>query len=160
MAEHPMETTLRTAVWQQCGAAIDMLENALLACPETLWQGRLWGDPSDPLCHQDSQHSGISPITPSSGSTYISQAHLKDSPLLRPSPSRSLTRQVFFPNGPIPGMNSTPIWCICARSARQPSPSCQTSKRINRSISPGAESRAISNCSCTLCATCRNTQPN
>jgi hypothetical protein len=48
MAEHPMETTLRTAVWQQFGAAIDMLENALLACPETLWHGRLWGDPRDP----------------------------------------------------------------------------------------------------------------
>ena len=48
MAEHPMETTLRTALWQQFGATIDMLENALLACPDTLWYGRLWGDPSDP----------------------------------------------------------------------------------------------------------------
>src|SRR5437870_3710595 len=48
MAEQPMETTLRTALWQQFGAAIDMLENALLACPDTLWHGRLWGDPSDP----------------------------------------------------------------------------------------------------------------
>jgi hypothetical protein len=48
MAEHPMETTLRTALWQQFGATIDMLENALLACPDTLWHGRLWGDPSDP----------------------------------------------------------------------------------------------------------------
>ncbi len=44
MAEHPMETTLRTALWQQFGAAIDMLENALVACPETLWQGHLWID--------------------------------------------------------------------------------------------------------------------
>jgi hypothetical protein len=48
MAEHPMETTLRTALWQQFGAAIDMLENTLVACPDTLWHGRLWGDPSDP----------------------------------------------------------------------------------------------------------------
>ena len=48
MAERPMETTLCTAVWQQFGAAIDMLENALLACPDALWQGRLWGDPRDP----------------------------------------------------------------------------------------------------------------
>ena len=30
MAEHPMETTMRTALWQQFGAAIDMLENAPL----------------------------------------------------------------------------------------------------------------------------------
>jgi DinB superfamily len=48
MAEHPMETTVRTALWQQFGATIDMLENALLACPDTLWHGRLWGDPRDP----------------------------------------------------------------------------------------------------------------
>ena len=48
MAEQPMETTLGTVVWQQFGATIDMLENALLACPDTLLHGRLWGDPSDP----------------------------------------------------------------------------------------------------------------
>ena len=36
MAEHPMEMTLRTALWRQFGAAIDMLENALLACPASL----------------------------------------------------------------------------------------------------------------------------
>ena len=48
MAEHPMETTLRTALWRQFGAAIDMLENALLACPAPLWQERLWSDHSDP----------------------------------------------------------------------------------------------------------------
>src|SRR2546426_10961190 len=44
MAEHLMETTLRTALWRQFGAAIDMLENALLACPSTQWNGLLWSD--------------------------------------------------------------------------------------------------------------------
>ena len=29
MAEHPMETTFRTALWRQFGSAIDMLEHAL-----------------------------------------------------------------------------------------------------------------------------------
>jgi hypothetical protein len=48
MSEHPMETTWRTALWQQFGAAIDMLENALVACPETLWQGHLWIDSEGP----------------------------------------------------------------------------------------------------------------
>ena len=48
MAEHPMETTLRTALWRQFGAAIDMLENALLACPSTHWNERLWSDPEAP----------------------------------------------------------------------------------------------------------------
>jgi hypothetical protein len=33
MAEHPMETTVRTALWQQFGATIDMLENAPLGLP-------------------------------------------------------------------------------------------------------------------------------
>jgi hypothetical protein len=43
-----MDHLWRTALWQQFGAAIDMLENALLACPSTLWHGRLWSDHSDP----------------------------------------------------------------------------------------------------------------
>jgi hypothetical protein len=48
MSEHPMETTLRSALWRQFGAAIDMLENALFACPSTLWTGLLWSDPEAP----------------------------------------------------------------------------------------------------------------
>ncbi len=42
MAEQPLETTLYTALWWQFGAAIDMLENALVACPASLWNQRLW----------------------------------------------------------------------------------------------------------------------
>ncbi len=34
-----MDTTWKTIVWRQFGAAIDMLENALIACPD-----RVWGD--------------------------------------------------------------------------------------------------------------------
>ena len=45
MTEHPLETTLCTALWRQFGAAIDMLENALLACPTSLWKERLWSVP-------------------------------------------------------------------------------------------------------------------
>jgi hypothetical protein len=45
MAEHPMETTVRTALWRQFGAAIAMLEHALLACPEALSPQRLWSGP-------------------------------------------------------------------------------------------------------------------
>src|SRR5215475_9275183 len=44
MAEQLMEPMVRTALWQQFSAAIAMLENALLACPETLWQAHLWID--------------------------------------------------------------------------------------------------------------------
>ncbi len=42
-----METIWRTITWQQFGAAIDMLENALRACPDGLWRDRLWDHPSE-----------------------------------------------------------------------------------------------------------------
>ena len=35
-----MDTTWRAILWRQFGAAIDMLENALLACPDELWSDR------------------------------------------------------------------------------------------------------------------------
>jgi hypothetical protein len=37
----------RTSIWQQFGAAIDTLENAIRACPDGLWRGRLWNDPAE-----------------------------------------------------------------------------------------------------------------
>lgn len=35
-----MDEFWKTTTWRQFGAAIDMLENALTACPETLWSDR------------------------------------------------------------------------------------------------------------------------
>ena len=35
-----MDTTWKRIIWQQFGAAIDMLENAMHACPDTLWGDR------------------------------------------------------------------------------------------------------------------------
>jgi hypothetical protein len=35
-----MDEDARTNLWRQFGAAIDMLENALVACPEALWGDR------------------------------------------------------------------------------------------------------------------------
>ena len=43
---------LRAILWRQFGAAIDMLENAINACPD-----RVWGDPSKPP--QGSSISGV-----------------------------------------------------------------------------------------------------
>ncbi|HUS14335.1 MAG TPA: DinB family protein [Chloroflexia bacterium] len=37
-----MDTLWTSALWRQYGAAIDMLDNALAACPPALWTGRLW----------------------------------------------------------------------------------------------------------------------
>jgi hypothetical protein len=41
-----MEPTLPTIIWQQFGAAVDMLEKALRACPDELWKDSLWNDSS------------------------------------------------------------------------------------------------------------------
>ena len=42
-----MDSLWRAMVWAQLGAAIDMLDQALVACPDSLWRERLWRDPSD-----------------------------------------------------------------------------------------------------------------
>lgn len=39
-----MDAMWRNVIWQQFGAAISTLENALLACPDDLWRSRLWRD--------------------------------------------------------------------------------------------------------------------
>jgi hypothetical protein len=42
-----MDTTLKTSIWQQFGASIDMLDNAISACPDQLWLSSLWNDPNE-----------------------------------------------------------------------------------------------------------------
>lgn len=39
-----MDKTWKEIIWNQFGAAIDMLDNALRACPDELWQARLFSD--------------------------------------------------------------------------------------------------------------------
>jgi uncharacterized damage-inducible protein DinB len=44
-----METAWRDALWPQFGAAIDMLDQAVAACPDALWDARVWPDaPEEP----------------------------------------------------------------------------------------------------------------
>jgi len=43
-----MESLWGAALWRQFGAAIDMLDDALAACPAALWTGRLWPNPPPP----------------------------------------------------------------------------------------------------------------
>jgi uncharacterized damage-inducible protein DinB len=43
-----MDALLRAIVWKQFGAAIDMLDNALAACPDALWRQPVWHDSSVP----------------------------------------------------------------------------------------------------------------
>lgn len=44
-----MDSLWRTLLWKQFGAAIDMLDNALVACPDALWPEPVWRDPSVPM---------------------------------------------------------------------------------------------------------------
>jgi DinB superfamily len=39
-----MQVSWGTVIWTQFGAAIDMLDNAMRACPDELWRGRLWSE--------------------------------------------------------------------------------------------------------------------
>ena len=43
-----MDNLLGVIVWNQFGAAIDMLDKALIACPDALWREPVWHDPSVP----------------------------------------------------------------------------------------------------------------
>lgn len=43
-----MEATWRNLLWRQFGAAIEMLENSIRACPNELWRERLWDEPDQP----------------------------------------------------------------------------------------------------------------
>jgi hypothetical protein len=43
-----MDTALKTLLWRQYGAAIDMLGDAISACPERLWTAVLYSDPDEP----------------------------------------------------------------------------------------------------------------
>ncbi len=43
-----METPWQAALWRQFGAAIDMLDNALVTCPASLWTQCLWRNSPPP----------------------------------------------------------------------------------------------------------------
>jgi hypothetical protein len=48
-----MDTLWKASIWQQFGAAIDMLENNVRACPDELWTASLWTpDPEQPVWAQ------------------------------------------------------------------------------------------------------------
>ncbi len=42
-----MDTILKQSIWQQFGAAIDTLEEAISICPDALWSAVLWEDEED-----------------------------------------------------------------------------------------------------------------
>lgn len=43
-----MIENLKRSIWQQFGATIDTLANAINACPDALWHASLWSNPNRP----------------------------------------------------------------------------------------------------------------
>lgn len=43
-----MDTNLKTSLWNQYGAAIDTLGDAIGLCPDELWTAIVWADDDDP----------------------------------------------------------------------------------------------------------------
>jgi len=43
-----MDNYWKKIIWQQFGASIDMLENALRTCPDELWSSQMWEDRTMP----------------------------------------------------------------------------------------------------------------
>ncbi len=43
-----MDAAIKTSIWQQFGAAIDTLDDALNLCPDSMWTTSLWDDEEDP----------------------------------------------------------------------------------------------------------------
>lgn len=43
----------KEVVWQQFGAAIDMLDDAVRTCPDELWHERLWEHPTEPSSYSE-----------------------------------------------------------------------------------------------------------
>jgi hypothetical protein len=42
-----MDASLKTSLWQQFGAAVDTLNDAINLCPDHLWSAALWDDSDD-----------------------------------------------------------------------------------------------------------------
>ena len=42
-----MNSAWNDILWRQTGASMDMLENAMRACPDELWTARLWNEPAE-----------------------------------------------------------------------------------------------------------------
>jgi hypothetical protein len=120
-------------VFQQFGATIDMLENALLTCPSTQWQGRLWSDHSDP------EYPAFWSITYHTLfwlDLYLTGSREGFAP---PAPfMNKLDPAGVLPERPY-SRDELHAYLVHLREARarQRLPGCQTSKRTNRSISPG-----------------------
>ena len=108
-----MDANWRTSLWQQFGAAIDMLDNAVAACPDELWRVRLWDDAELP---ESAEFWYIVYHTLFWLDLYLSGAVEGFAPRRR-SRSTSWTRPGCCRKDHTPGMSCWPISNTTARSA-------------------------------------------
>ena len=133
-----MDPLWSTALWQQFGATIDMLENALLACPSTHWNGRLWSDHSDhPLPPESAAFWYITYHTLFWLDLYLTgslEGFAPPTPFTQDElgPARVLPEQPYTKEE----LHAYLVQLRVAR-ARPHCSRCQTSKRTARWLSPG-----------------------
>lgn len=113
-----METSWSIALWRQFGAALDMLDNALVACPAALWTERLWpGTPSPQFPPQFSEFWYISFHTLVWLDLYLSGVPEEAFAPPLPSPEGRLIPSRRCPTAPIRRKKCAPISCPCAGRA-------------------------------------------
>jgi uncharacterized damage-inducible protein DinB len=93
-----MEISWGTVLWPQFGAAIDMLDNAMVACPAQLWNQRLWSAPSDhPLPAESAAFWNITSHTLFWTDLYLSGSREEEF-----APPAPFTRAELDPAGALP----------------------------------------------------------
>ena len=158
-----MDSLWITALWKQFGAAIDMLDNAVIACPDALWQEPLWRDTPPPgFLRQFAEFWYVVFHTLVWLDLYLSGVPEEESLPLLPLSGGCSTPTRRLPNALIPRTSCAPISRLCAKNAVRLSRHCRMSRRANLSSIPGPRDSqsAFSSCVSTTCATSRDMPPN
>lgn len=155
-----METSWNTALWRQFDIAIDTLEEALVACPDSLWIQRLWRVPRRTPYHRGSPSSGTSRLLARLVSHRLPGGGIRSPRTLLPG--LSLTPHGCCQHGPIRRRNCLSILCLRVRGARLRWLRWRTNGRARSLSTPGLRGRQSATWSyrCTICVTCRNMRPN
>ena len=105
-----MELALKTSIWQQFGAALDTLDDAIRACPDPLWSAVLWQRSADARYGQFWFVSYHTLFWLDLFFTGSSEGFLPPPPFIRVSSPKTRTPKRMF----------SPISSSVARNARQP----------------------------------------
>jgi len=139
-----VDTTWKAMIWRQFGAAIEMLENALLACPDELWSDRsrrpeFWYVAYHTLFYLDVYSSGsVKAYTPPAPFTL---SELED--------------DVMPPR--VYGKDELLAFLVHGRQRCRAAIETMTDDKASRRCGSNGSTSARPSCSCTTCATCSTT---